>query len=166
MVEPNPWLRDRRDPKTVAKEISRGRSSDINGWWVSAVLDQFGYLEREFGYHVDEVFLHFRGSHVRFAGSVFDLVVSYGSEDTGRVYAELWVRDDMAREVDHPRTVSVNNVLAVRQPSLALPDTHRGNLDRSDVLRAISVWSNGLRDFAPDVLRGIWPDGVADTHLW
>jgi hypothetical protein len=132
---------------------------------VSAVLDQFGYLERDFGYRVDGVFLHFRGSHVRFAGPVFDLVVSYDPEDTGRVYAELWVREDMASEVDHPRTVSLNAILAARQPSLVLPDTRRPHLERSEVLDAISVWSSAIRAYAPDVLRGLWPGGSSSAHL-
>jgi hypothetical protein len=112
------------------------------------------------------VFLHFRGSYVRFAGVVFDLVIGYDPEDTGHMSAELWMRDDLAGDTDHPRTLAVNDVLAVRQPLVALPDTRRGNLGRSEVLSAISVWSSGLRDAAPDVLRGTWPDGVSGARLW
>jgi hypothetical protein len=166
MVESNPWLRDRRDPKKVAKEISRGRSDKVDGWWISEVLDRFAFLERDFGYHVDEVYLHFRGSHVRFASGVFDLVVGYDPQDTGHVSGELWVRGDLASEVDHPRALALNDILSVRQPSVAMPDTRRANLGRSEVLSAISTWSAGLRDVAPDVLRGTWPDGVAVSYLW
>ncbi len=130
------------------------------------MLDRFHYIETDFGYRVDEVFLHFRGSHVRFAGDVFDLVVGYDPQDTGRMHAELWSRVDFASEVDHPRALALNDVLAVRDPSATLPDPLRGNFERSEVLSAISTWARLLRVQAPDVLRGVWPEGVPITYLW
>jgi hypothetical protein len=166
MVEPNPWLQERRDPATVAKDIKRGRTDKVNGWWISEVLDRFGFLESDFGYQVDEVFMHFRGSHVRFAGAVYDLVICYDPEDTGHMFADLWMRDDLAGDTAHPRTLAVNDVLRSRQPWVVLPDTRHGNLERSQVLGAIYTWSAGLRDAAPDVIRGAWPDAIAGTHLW
>jgi hypothetical protein len=143
-----------------------GVADRTNGWWISEVLAAFGYLEREFHYRVAEVALHFRGSSVRYAGGVFDLAVSHDPEDTGRLSAELWVRDDLERDAAHPRAFAVNDVLRARDPSVILPDPTRPNLTRSEVRSAIAIWSALLKELAPDVLKGDWPAGVQPTHLW
>ena len=64
------------------------------------------------------------------------------------------------------RTMIEAGVLRARSPDLRLPETMPGRLTRDHVSDAIDVWAHGLRELAPDVLRGAWPEGVAVRYLW
>lgn len=154
------------DSPRVEEQVRRALADGTNGWWIADVLAAFDYLEPEFDYRLDEVYLHFRGSHVRYAGPVFDLYVSYDPEDTGRIRVELWSREDLLSDVEHPRALAINDVIQARDPLAALPDTRASDLPQADVRRAITTWAAQLRKVAPDVLGGTWPAGVPVLHLW
>jgi hypothetical protein len=150
--------RDRLGP--IQRQIEQAVTDPHDGWWFRAVLDGFAYLESEFEYRLDEVYQHFRGNYVRYSGLVFDLVIEHDPDDTGHVWAEFWVRDDLRPEIQDPRAFAVNDVLRVRDPAMRLPDLKRSHTSRTQALEAIEVWSVGLRRLAPDVLRGVWPHDV------
>ncbi len=123
-------------------------------------------MEPDFGYRLDEVYLHFRGSSIRYVGRTFDLHIAYDPADTGRVSAELWSREDLDADVEHPRALAVNDVLRARNPSAVLPDTRASHLSQTDVRGAIATWATHLRELAPDVLNGAWPADVEVIYLW
>jgi len=91
---------------------------------------------------------------------VFELTIAYDPESTGTIDARLHVAADMVRDV-YPRTIDVNSLLRVRDPALPLPETSPLHLDRATVSEAVLIWARGLRELAPDVLAGAWPEGIA-----
>lgn len=151
---------------SVEEQVRRALADRTNGWWIAEALSAFDYLEPDFGYRLDEVSLHFRGSSIRYVGRIFELHISYDPEDTGRVSAELWSREDLAADVEHPRALAVNDVLRTRDPSAVLPDTRATHVPQGDVRGALTTWATRLRELAPDVLRGEWPSDVEVMYLW
>lgn len=142
----------------VLTEVAKGLADSEHGWWVAAVLDAFGFLEQDFGYELASVFLHFRGTSLTYTRPENELSLTHDPEDTGRVFGSF-TRRPLPADVDRsPEWLTVNRLLRSRDPSLVLPDPTRTHLDRAAVLDALTVWSHGLRDLAPDVLRGDWPD--------
>jgi len=141
-------------------------SDPSDGWWFTGVLDAFAFLESEFGFRLDEVHQHFRGNFVRYESPAFDLVIEHDPDDTGHVGAELWVHPDLKPPVEHPRTFAVNDLLRSRDPDRKLPDLRRGGYSQDEALDALATWATGLRDLAPDVLRGAWPAAVPVRHIW
>jgi hypothetical protein len=155
----------------LADQVELALRDRGSGWWVRLVLDAFRYLETDFGYSLAEVRMHFRGNYIRYRGPVFEFVTDYDPEDTRSIGAELWVVEDLAREgryqsIGHPRAFDVNRLLRARDPGLPLPATIRARLDPDDVSKAVATWAQGLRELAPDVLAGAWPDDGAVHHLW
>ena len=141
-------------------------SDPDDGWWFRAVLEAFAYLESEFGFRLDQVHQHFRGNFVRYEGPAFDLVIEHDPDDTGHVGAELWVHADLRPAVEHARAFAVNDLLRSRDPNMKLPDLRRGGCSRDEALDAVATWATGLRDLAPDVLRGAWPASVPEKYMW
>jgi hypothetical protein len=160
----------RSTPKPIEEQVRDGlRGRD--GWWVRRVLEAFDYLVTDFGYSLDEVQMHFKGNSVVYRGPVFLLHIDYDPEATRSIGAELWVAADVRGDgvihgAPHPRALDVNAVLRARSPDLRIPDTMPTRLTRDLVSDAIEVWARGLRELAPDVLRGTWPEGVAVRYLW
>ena len=149
----------------IQDQIDRALADPLDGWWVAEVLDAFGYLEPEFGYRLTKVYLHFRGTSLWYEGPVFDFVIEHDPDDTGSIHADLWVHQDRDSQVE-PMVFAVNDVLRARDPGLPLPDPQRSHLEKAEVLEAITIWAVGLRELAPDILRGAWPDGVWVGHPW
>lgn len=145
-----------RNPVIQAK-VDEGLADREHGWWVAAVLDEFEFLEQDYGDELADVFLHFRGTFLRYARPENELSLEHDPEDTGRVFATFARLPVPTDPEQSPETVSVNRLLRSRDASLALPDLDRVHLERSAVLDVLAVWSHGLRDLAPDVLLGDWP---------
>lgn len=144
------------DAPPIQDQIDEALADGLHGWWVAEVLDAFGYLESEFGYRLTKVYLHFRGTFLLYEGPTFDFVIEYDPDDSGSVHAGFWVRQDADSQVE-PMFIPVNDVLRARDPALQLPDPQRSHLEIAEVREATSVWAVGLKELAPDVLRGDWP---------
>lgn len=142
----------------IHAELAKGLADREYGWWVAAVLDEFEFLEHDFGYELTSVAVHFRGTRLRYARPENQLEFSHDPEDTGGVVASFTRLPVPADPDQSPEWLPVNRLLRSRDPSLAIPDPKRVHLERSAVLDALKVWSHGLRDLAPDVLLGGWPD--------
>ena len=52
----------------IDEQIRRATRHRRNGWWVKLVLEAFRYLDRDFGFALGEVRMHFRGNYVRYEG--------------------------------------------------------------------------------------------------
>lgn len=167
------WLRAARKkpPLSVAEQVDRGLRDRAAGWWVRLVLDAFGYLESDFGYRLVEVQMHFKGNYIKYRGPVFEFITTYDPEATRSIGAELWAVEDLGRDRDddaatHPRAIDVNRLLRARNATLLLPETMPPHLGVGNVTAAVTTWAQGLRELAPDVLAGAWPDGVGIHYLW
>ncbi len=167
LASPLPYLLAmwRRTPKPIEEQVRRGLRDSAAGWWVRLVLDAFGYLESDFGYALVEVRMHFKGNYIKYRGPVFDFVITFDPDATRSIGAELWVWADIERGA-HPRAFAVNRLLQARDPAFGVPETMPAQLGRSNVSEAVATWARGLRELAPDVLAGAWPDEVEAHYLW
>ncbi len=146
--------------------VAQARADPDAGWFFSAVLDAFAYLLDELEWSVLRIHQHFRGDVVTLASDAWQLTIDHDPDDTGHVGATLWWREDLRQPGPpatwSPRVIGVNDLLRIRAPELRLPEplAHRAP---SQVVDAIETWAIGLRQFAPDVLRGGWPADLAGS---
>ena len=171
-------MRGRRRPKSIDEQVRAGLRNHVAGWWVELVLREFAFLVDDYGYTLDEVYLHFKGYAVKFRGPVFRFVTEYDPEASHFIGAELWLVDGLpggGAEFNtplldgrgyHPTVIDVNRLLLGRDPSFPVPENLPVRLDRAYVTDAVATWSRGLRELAPDVLSGEWPEGVEFSHPW
>ncbi|MEI7743976.1 MAG: hypothetical protein WCK58_09535 [Chloroflexota bacterium] len=151
---------------SLEEQVASGLRDRACGWWVRLVFDSFGYLETDFGYSLAEVRLHFRGNYIQYRGPVYEFVTEYDPDDTQSIHANLWLVADLDPEgqgegIRFPRVLDVNRLLLARNPDLPLAAPMPSHLDRATVSDAIATWARGLRELAPDVLAGAWPEDVA-----
>jgi hypothetical protein len=144
-------------PGPIDEQVRRGLRDAVAGWWVRLVLDAFEYLVSQYGYELVEVQMHFKGNYIAYRGPVFEFVIEYDPEATHSIGASLWVAADLGGG-RRPRVFDVNRLLAARDPALQVPELWLPEIHRSTVAEAVGTWARGLRELAPDVLAGAWPE--------
>ena len=164
-------VRGRNRPKSVDEQVRAGLKDHVAGWWVELVLREFDFLVDDYGYALAKVFLHFKGYGVTFRGPVFEFTTGYDPEATHSIDAKLRLVADPPRDgakvgSGRPTVIDVNRLLLARDPSFPIPETMPARLDRAHVADAVATWARGLRELAPDVLAGGWPEGVEYSHPW
>ena len=171
-------VRNRHRRRSIDEQVRSGLRNPVAGWWVELVLREFSFLVDDYGYTLDEVYLHFKGYSVSFRGSTFRFVTGYDPEAAHFISAELWLVAALpggGAEFNtlpsdgrgfHPTVIDVNRLLQARDRSFPIPETMPARLDRAHVTAAVATWARGLRKLAPDVLAGQWPEVVEYSHPW
>jgi hypothetical protein len=168
---------DSTDP--ITGQVRFGLQDRDSGWWVALVLDAFSYLESDFGYELAEVQMHFKGNYIVYQGPLLRFVTTYEPDSTRSIGAEFWIdadkvpgagplppASDQSDVPPSPVAFDVNRLLHARDPELRLPELAPRRLDKTNVADAIAIWARGLRELAPDVLEGTWPEGIPTYPLW
>lgn len=102
---------------------------------------------------------------MKYGGTTFDVVIAFDPEDTASLDAWFWIHDVHQRRSDgSPMAFPVSELLRRRKPELIIPASGRIGLDEMAVRETLRIWSSGLLDLAPDVLRGAWPAELDDVR--
>jgi hypothetical protein len=145
------------------RRLKRNERTD-DGWFVALVLETFAYLVSEYSFEITRVQDHFRGPHVWYVNTAYQLSVQYDPE-AAEPSIEVFVRKELVPG-SHARVVTAAALLRARQPSVAWdPDVAIGDpVHRTR--STLTMWADGLRRFGPDLLKGEPLIDAPWTYAW
>jgi hypothetical protein len=126
------------------------------GWFVDLATEVFRFLEDEYYFKITRLQDHFRGPFVWYANTTYQLSVQYDPEGA-EARIEIFVRNELVTG-SHARVMSVDALLKTRRPQTdwKVQGAVDGAVD--DPVRrtraTLTLWADGLRQFAQDLLKG------------
>ena len=146
-------------PSVSVQAMLREAWEDPAWWWIETILTDFAFLEREYTYRLDEIFLHFRGDAVRYRGPTWSVRAQYDPDGDYIGLNLMWTADlDRLRAI---RMIDVPRLLASRAPDTDWLPTVPPPLNEALIRSMFHLWSEGLRSLCGDILAGDLPDDAA-----